>query len=72
MSAQFWNGVRVFVSPRAETVRVWHEVRRWSTRQKRRRNWRVVRCEKREPAAYRSEMGLIVHPTIWEAMRRAA
>jgi hypothetical protein len=63
-------GMRVVESPLAETVKVWHTAER-HPRWKRRRQWRVVRHERREPAAYRLDDGtVIVHPAIAAQLRR--
>lgn len=61
-------GVRVFVNPLCVTIKVHHEVHRHPIK-KRRRGWDVVRIETREPAVYKTPMGLVAHPAAIARLR---
>jgi len=65
-------GVRILESPFAETTKVWHEVVPASSRPKRRKRWRSMRFEKREPAMYWCSHGggyFIAHPDIVKKLK---
>ena len=61
-------GEKVIVSAQALRYERVAEVRRVPI-QKRRKRWRVVVVDRYVPGAYQSAQGLIVHPTIYEALR---
>ena len=66
-----FSGLRIVESPNAETLKVWHTVER-HPRPKRRRQWRVMRHERRDPCAYKLYDGtLVVHPALMDRMRDA-
>lgn len=63
-------GLRVVESPMAYTWNVWHEVHALPIR-KRRRGYRVVRCEKREPAMLQFGDVVYVPPEAMAQLRKA-
>jgi len=64
--------VRIVSSPLAMTYRQWHEVRPWPIR-KRRRGYRVVRCEESKPGAYQLGDGtMVLHPTLYAQLVKEA
>ncbi len=64
------GGVKEFVNPLCETVKVWHTVERHPI-PKRRRQWTIRRNEKREPSIFRTPQGIYMHPTLYEQLRIA-
>ena len=67
----FINGLRIFVNPMCERLKVWHTVERHPIK-KRRRAWSVRRHEKREPCAYQTPQGIFMHPTLYAQLVAAS
>jgi len=64
-------GIRIFENPLLVKTVVTYQVQR-SPIKKRRRNWRVVRIEKQEPAIFMLAGGMMaVHPALMAKMRQA-
>ncbi|WKL16591.1 hypothetical protein QYQ99_03275 [Comamonas testosteroni] len=64
-----FNGIPVFSHPLAERVSHHWEVKKHPTK-KRRRSWRPVRIEERTPVAYQTPMGIFMHPSLLEKLKR--
>ena len=63
------SGIRIVSSPLATTRKVWFTVERHGML-KRRRNWKSVRHETQNPAAYKDVSGTIyMHPELYAKLK---
>lgn len=65
-------GMGILVSPLARETRTEFKVTTWATRNKKRKNWRVLRVEINRPGMYRMGNTLVMHPDVYEKLRAAA
>lgn len=70
MSVSWFSGIKVFSSPLAVTLKIWHTVERASARTKRRKGWQVVKHREERPAILQTAQGLLVHPSLYEQLRK--
>lgn len=64
-----FNGIPIFTNPLAVQVTSYWEVQKHPTR-KRRKCWKSVRVEVRNPCAYQTPMGIVMHPTLYAKLKR--
>ena len=64
-------GIRIISSPVAVEVSVKYIVTRWATRDKKRKNWRVMRVETTKPAILKMPGFVVMHPTLYAALKKA-
>jgi hypothetical protein len=57
-------GLKIVPHPLARDVRVEFKVTRWATRDKKRKNWRVMRIEINRPGCYQVGDRLYMHPDL--------
>lgn len=65
-------GFKIVTHPLAVDVRVEYRLIRWASgRDKKRKNWRVVRIETKRPCAYKIGNTLYMHPDLVAKLREA-
>lgn len=65
-------GMNIVQTPLAVSVRVEFKVSRWMTRDKKRKNWRVLRIEHRTPCVFQAGGVFYMHPALFAELKVAA
>lgn len=67
-----FNGLHIIQTTLCVETRTEFKVSRWMTRDKKRKNWRVLRIDHRKPCAYQAGNTLYMHPELFAKLKDVA